>query len=1443
MKNSLLKLYFNRAALIIIFLCLISSGFFCIADAQTVATPDATYTKNADFDKGIMVNTTYDEVPDQLQLNKTAKPFPFINIAASARGTLIRIDVNTGAIIGEYYTAPNGMGRNPSRTTVDLYGNVWVSNRNESGYSPAGSNTRKGSVTRIGLIIGGSRVNQDGTPNPTGQFLAPPFQYNTCVDRNNDGLIKTSRTRGNILPWSNTGGANTHGGVSTADDECIINYTRTSATNARTVAVDSNNDVWVGGANMAHSKFDGQTGQPIPGTQFNLGCGGYGGLIDKNGVLWSARYGSGLLRFDTKTMTGKCIGSGMGNYGLGIDPVTGNIWHSTYGGSSGFVAKIAPNGTLLGKYNQGNSASQGVAVDAAGNVWVANSSGSSTVAHLKTDGTYVGKLSVGSGPTGVAVDSNGKVWATNINSNNTVRINPNSGSIGGGGFNIGAVDLTVSLGSGAGPYNYSDMTGFVSIGTTSLQGYWQIVQDSGEEGNKWGTIYWNNEFTDSQPDGTEIIVQARAADVETSLNNAQYATITNAKPFLIIGRYIEVRVTLKANQSGESPVLTDIRIMKAPINNIRVIDTIQTQNNVLVINSINPVPDNITTNDGNTYIEWSYDNFSIGQIENLSFDVTLQNPVSGEKRLVNHKLEVLYTDINGNPVRTELGPLYVRVLDSAFESSIATDKLSYQANEDVIITAGITSKSGYARTIDAKILIEDSQGTLVAQAANLPDLNFAAGETKSFENIIFNTGSTYTGNYRAHLILYDNQTKVGEALTNFTIGQPTGSASVSSNITTDKMSYNANEAVTITSSIQNTASNVILNNLTAQITVIGSGGISLFSETKTIPILTPGQITQLKTYWNSGITPAGSYTVRLDVLDGANLLTNSMAGFTIQGTDVSPKLPGIQGTITATPISVYQGKDVSLGYTITNNGNADIPVLNIKIIVIDPITEEIKAEFDNQQEIPQGNSIIGIGLNSVTTSSWIPGTYIAILRAATPAMTEFATLSKANFEVKAGIQATKSIPDAANLLVWVNKNCKMPKDNKNIGANCVIDHGKDCMRIDLLEKALKAAAVNYLIVYDKDDFQKQLRNPYFTDYMILGDHHPMTDHFADELREHVYSGKGLISSLFIRDGEPGTELLGIKFKGHLPSNNHEVDFVNSPISPDGELKAEGKALKSEILDGATVGGWIRPIGYPRFKHHKCLPKCEEEHNPAVVLNNYGNGKTVFYAFDLGATLDDANYSQIAALIKNSIVHVHKPLDNASSFMPGQFVSVEIKIQSLGGSFDLKIKETYPAQLKIYDPSTNNWVKDNPWLKDIAIDSNETKYLRFYVLTPDTPGTYKLETEIGYFENGAYKVYGNLSIDITVGKDKTVMVNDIIDALKALPVTAKDKLEVYKAINHIENVKQLNRYGSSKIAFEKNIHEILKAIDEIIDITSCNTLEVRIMMDMLLRFYEAKFYFS
>jgi streptogramin lyase len=516
-----------------------------------------TFTTDEDFNEGYLlsVNTS---VSGSLRLDQPGQPLPFVNIACSGKGTVVRIDAITGQVIGEYLTAPNGMARNPSRTTVDKDGNCWVTNRDESGLL---GGIPKGSVARIGVIIGGTRCNASGIPDPNGQYVKDPA-YTTCVDRDGDGLLKTSFGLGNVLSWGNFFGVDSDGGVQTAEDEAITVYTRVFATGARTIAVDPFNFVWVGGSsNTFHEKLDRTTGNPIPGSSFNVGVGGYGGLIDGNGILWSAA--GGLLRYNTNPDSANSynVVNGVGNYGLGIDPNTGEIWHTFVSG--GVVGKISPSGNLIGIYNHGSFHAQGVAVDADSNVWVAHSliGPSSTVGHLKTDGTFIGNIPLpGAGPTGVAVDAFGKVWVSCYNSNLAVRIDPDAGPISSGGQHVGAVDLTVDLGAGATPYNYSDMTGFVVINTTVPSGTWTVVHDGLTNGKKWGQIDW----TDSIPASTGIIVEARASDQVLTLAAKPWVQVEKGVSFCcsgVTGRFIEIRATLFRQATiNLTPVLYDLSV-------------------------------------------------------------------------------------------------------------------------------------------------------------------------------------------------------------------------------------------------------------------------------------------------------------------------------------------------------------------------------------------------------------------------------------------------------------------------------------------------------------------------------------------------------------------------------------------------------------------------------------------------------------------------------------------------------------------------------------------------------------------------------------------------------------------------------------------------------------------------------------------------------------------
>ncbi|MFH1026004.1 MAG: hypothetical protein V1764_04920, partial [Nitrospirota bacterium] len=167
--------------------------------------------------------------------------------------------------------------------------------------------------------------------------------------------------------------------------------------------------------------------------------------------------------------------------------------------------------------------------------------------------------------------------------------------------------------------------------------------------------------------------------------------------------------------------------------------------------------------------------------------------------------------------------------------------------------------------------------------------------------------------------------------------------------------------------------------------------------------------------------------------------------------------------------------------------------------------------------------------------------------------------------------------------------------------------------------------------------------------------------------------------------------------------------------------------------------------------------------------------------------------------------------------------------------------TYPADLKLYDPLSGNWITENPWVINMHLEPNDTKTILYHALTPDTAGTFTLQTEVGYMDNGTYNFYQNLSTDIVVAKDTIAMTGDIITALKALSVSGQEKAKVNNAITYIGNVQ--GRAIISAQDIEMNIRDILKAIDSILSVTSANTSDIRTMMDELLEVWVSKYYFE
>jgi streptogramin lyase len=452
--------------------------------------------------------------------------FPYIWVANSDEGTISKLNVNTGAELGRYRTGP--IFGNPSRTTVDQDGNVWVGNRNNN------------TITKIGLE-----------------------ELGQCVDRNGNGVVDTSSGKTDVKAWTGTLGA----GIGGAQDECVLAHVSmqvagfATPNDIRLIAIDPSNNLFVGGNSAATIfKVNGATGQIIKA--MNTARPHYGGLVDKLGNLWSIRSNSGFVqKIDNTLTTTSSIALGHIGYGIALDKY-GKIWTAecTNSGSNRFSSFDPDNpvSSLKVGISTGIGCVQGIAADSNGDIFFAGSLYSNTVGHHKqnfvngvfTGTTFVKNYLAQSGPTGVAVDGNGAVWATNYSSNSVTRIqlapNPDNAVI-----NHYAV--------GAGPYNYSDMTGRIVRTITNRQGTWEATFDAGSNGAAWSKAVWK--LKAALPAGTSVNVFVKVADTVVDLGAKTFVEVANDTAISgQTGRYLRIKVKLTSSDQSSTPEVIELQL-------------------------------------------------------------------------------------------------------------------------------------------------------------------------------------------------------------------------------------------------------------------------------------------------------------------------------------------------------------------------------------------------------------------------------------------------------------------------------------------------------------------------------------------------------------------------------------------------------------------------------------------------------------------------------------------------------------------------------------------------------------------------------------------------------------------------------------------------------------------------------------------------------------------
>jgi DNA-binding beta-propeller fold protein YncE len=351
--------------------------------------------------------------------------FSIIWIANSPEGTVSKIDTKSGMELGRYYSGPTDGEDDPSRTSVNLEGDVAVSNRS-------------GSVTK---------------------FASEEVR---CLDANGNGTIETSNGPGNVLAFG--------------EDECMLWHVQLEPDDdhrkgPRPTAWDAGSDgdpcnagddrLWLGWWRYSENvaRFQRRAGADgalldevdVPGwdDQGNTDYGPYGGAVNAAGDLYVVGRNPGpLARIDAESLAVDRweVPDGESPYGIAVD-ANGDVWMGDWNGGLLFFAAASETFTVIDTPNSGRA--RGLMADRDGNVWVASNNPCALIqADIATKTIVNDQIPLPNcdGPVGISIDAEGFVWVVDRTAELAFKVHPQSY----------ATTTTTGL---VGPYTYSDMTG------------------------------------------------------------------------------------------------------------------------------------------------------------------------------------------------------------------------------------------------------------------------------------------------------------------------------------------------------------------------------------------------------------------------------------------------------------------------------------------------------------------------------------------------------------------------------------------------------------------------------------------------------------------------------------------------------------------------------------------------------------------------------------------------------------------------------------------------------------------------------------------------------------------------------------------------------------------------------------------------------------------------
>ena len=211
-----------------------------------------------------------------------------------------------------------------------------------------------------------------------------------------------------------------------------------------------------------------------------------------------------------------------------------------------------------------------------------------------------------------------------------------------------------------------------------------------------------------------------------------------------------------------------------------------------------------------------------------------------------------------------------------------------------------------------------------------------------------------------------------------------------------KLTYSATDQIALATRVSNLTADLSLAGLSAMMEVrASSGGSAIFGQSRLIPTLAPGGRSETSYGFAALNHPPGEYTAVLKVQSGTTLAALCSAVFRIESSAVTGA--GLRGTLRLDPAVVNAGSSTNATYGVTNGGNDAIASLGLKVLLVDPDTNQVVGQLNDTTSLAR--EATHTATKPFSTVGLAQKTYLAILIAVLPGTGREETLATARLTV------------------------------------------------------------------------------------------------------------------------------------------------------------------------------------------------------------------------------------------------------------------------------------------------------------------------------------------------------------------------------------------------------------------------------------------------------------